>query len=94
MEIDKGVDEVGNARTYVEKVNQLVVKIKVKYVRHVPLKYFLLPDKVLFEKALLYYRKGIYDESQRVDVLKRVCNVEASHANVVYCVYFKLQIHC
>lgn len=43
MEIDKGVDKVGNARTYVEKVNQLVVKIKVEYVGHVPLKNFLFP---------------------------------------------------
>ena len=52
MEIDKGVDEVRNARTYVEKVNQLIVKIKVEYVWHVPLKNLLVPVSSIISKGL------------------------------------------
>ena len=42
VEIDEGVDEVGDARTDVEEVDQLVVEVEVEQVRHVQLPRLLL----------------------------------------------------
>ena len=41
VEVNERVDEVGDARTDVEKVDKLVVEVKVEHVGHVP-----LPDLV------------------------------------------------
>lgn len=37
VQIDEGVDKVGDARAYVEEVDQLIVEVEVKGIWHVPM---------------------------------------------------------
>ena len=71
VQIDEGINEIGNASTNVEKVNKLVIKIKVKIVGHILLEISFLPVK-LFIESLLNYWQSYYNENKRVNVFQNV----------------------
>ena len=59
VQVDERVDEVGDACTYVHKVDNNVFKIEVEQIWHVKNAYFLSPNATFNEIDSSYFITGI-----------------------------------